>query len=94
MFALRCIRKGESIVDLSEESVLPSPTRKSLQIGDSMHVENEVVNFLNHSCIRLFGKRCGHRFDGAISRTLFLFLSEPSKRLLGMPADFSRRTSE
>ncbi len=52
LLALVSIAKDEILIDLNGEDVLPSPTRRSLQIGEGKHVlgREETVGFLNHSC--------------------------------------------
>jgi SET domain-containing protein len=52
LFALESIVKDEILIDLNGEDTLPSPTRRSLQIGEGRHAfgSEETVGFLNHGC--------------------------------------------
>jgi hypothetical protein len=52
LFALVSIAKDEILIDLNGEEALPSPTRRSLQIGEGKHVfgRKETVGYLNHGC--------------------------------------------
>ncbi len=52
LFALVSIAKDEILIDLNGEETLPSPTRRSLQIGEGRHAfgREETVGYLNHGC--------------------------------------------
>jgi SET domain-containing protein len=52
LFALVSIAKNEILIDLNGEDTLPSPTRRSLQIGEGKHAfgREETVGYLNHGC--------------------------------------------
>jgi hypothetical protein len=52
LLALMAIAKDEILIDLNGEDALPSPTRRSLQIGEGKHVvgREETVGYLNHGC--------------------------------------------
>jgi SET domain-containing protein len=52
LFAAVSIAKGEILIDLNGEETLPSPTRRSLQIGEGKHAfgSEETVGYLNHGC--------------------------------------------
>ena len=52
LFALASIAKDEILIDLNGEETLPSPTRRSLQIGEGKHAfgSEETVGYLNHGC--------------------------------------------
>ena|ERR1700741_1830474 len=46
----------EILIDLNGEETLPSPTRRSLQIGEGKHAfgREEAVDYLNHSANLMF----------------------------------------
>jgi hypothetical protein len=50
LFAVTSIAKDEILIDLNWKETLPSPTRRSLQIGEGKHVfrREETVDYLNH----------------------------------------------
>jgi hypothetical protein len=50
--ALASIARDEILIDLNGEETLPSPTRRSLQIGEGKHAfgREETVGYLNHGC--------------------------------------------
>lgn len=52
LFTVALIAKDEILIDLNGEEILPSPTRRSLQIGEGKHVfgKEETVGYLNHGC--------------------------------------------
>jgi SET domain len=52
LLALVSIDRNEILIDLNGEGTLLSPTRRSLQIGETRHVfgREETVGYLNHSC--------------------------------------------
>jgi SET domain-containing protein len=52
LFAFVAIDRNEVLIDLNGENYFLSPTRKSLQIGETRHVfgRDETVGYLNHSC--------------------------------------------
>src|SRR5882724_3974920 len=52
LFALASIAKDEILIDLNGEETLPSPTRRSLQIGEGKHAfgSEATVGYLNHGC--------------------------------------------
>lgn len=52
LFAAVPIAQDEIVIDLNGEETLSSPTRRSLQIGEGMHVfgRGETVGYLNHGC--------------------------------------------
>ena len=52
LFAVASIAKDEILIDLNGEETLPSPTRRSLQIGEGKHAfgREETVGYLNHGC--------------------------------------------
>lgn len=52
LFAVASIAKDEILIDLNGEETLPSPTRRSLQIGEGKHAfgREESVGYLNHGC--------------------------------------------
>lgn len=52
LFALEPISEGAAVIDFRNEELLPSPTRRSVQIDEGKHVigRPETVGYLNHSC--------------------------------------------
>ena len=52
LFALEPIRRDATIIDLRDEELLSTPTRRSVQIDEGHHVigREETIGYLNHSC--------------------------------------------
>lgn len=50
VFALIAFKPGDTLFKMTGE-LRNSPTRTSVQIGDDLHVEDEIAGFINHSCI-------------------------------------------
>ncbi len=52
LFAVEPIRSDSMIIDLRDEELLATPTRRSVQIDEGRHVigREETVGYLNHSC--------------------------------------------
>ena len=48
VFSMREFRTGEVVLELSGE-ILTAPTRTSIQMGESLHVEDDIGSFINHS---------------------------------------------
>lgn len=49
VFSLMSFKAGDTLFKMKGE-LLKSPTRTSVQIGDHLHIEDEIAGFINHSC--------------------------------------------
>ena len=50
VFSKDSFKPGDSLFRMKGE-LLKSPTRTSVQIGDNLHIEDELAGFINHSCV-------------------------------------------
>lgn len=50
LFTEASIRRGDVILELDDRDITDNPTQTSIQIGDSLHIEDEIGKFINHSC--------------------------------------------
>ncbi len=64
VFALKDIKKGEVLFEL-QGLIIDKPTKTSVQIGDHLHVENNIAGFINHNC----------RANAAVARQLQSFVA-------------------
>lgn len=49
VFTLMTFRAGDTLFKMRGE-LIPTPTRTSVQLGNSLHIEDEIAGFVNHSC--------------------------------------------
>jgi SET domain-containing protein len=50
VFSLTAFKEGDMLFRMKGE-LLKMPTRTSVQIGDNLHIEDEIAGFINHSCM-------------------------------------------
>ena len=50
VFAKEDFHIGESVYDLSRGDVVHAPSRTSIQMRPQIHIEDEVGQYINHSC--------------------------------------------
>lgn len=50
VFSLMAFKAGDTLFKMKGE-LLKSPTRTSVQIGDHLHIEDEIAGYINHSCV-------------------------------------------
>jgi hypothetical protein len=50
VFAKEEFHTGESVYDLSRGEIVTNPTRTSIQMHTNTHIEDEVGQYINHSC--------------------------------------------
>ena len=50
VFAKENFLLGELVYDLTRSKTVKTPTRTSIQVGEESHIEDEVGQYINHSC--------------------------------------------
>jgi len=49
VFVTHAFKSGDVIFEMTGK-LLKSPTRTSVQIGNDVHIEDEIAGFINHNC--------------------------------------------
>lgn len=50
VFSLKAFKEGDTLFRMNGE-FSRVPTRTSVQIGEQLHIEDELAGFINHSCV-------------------------------------------